>query len=182
METTMSFDLSTVPADVRSFLSMLPESDRENAWKVMLAGAAEKLAGDKEHAKKMREDAAKEAADNREKKRQAVEDMCKDLEIPYPSIVKSLHRTDKKVKVKVKGVEVVKVPQVLCGIKLNVEGISGSLDLYISTGKGAKVTAKTEVEVEEAQALALRIAHTLVEAGFTVGESTETDPEDETEE
>lgn len=181
METPMSFDLSTVPANIRPLLEMMPEESREQAWQLMLATATQKLAGDKEHAKKMREDAAKEAADNREKKRQAVEDMCKDLEIPYPSIVKSLHRTDKKVKASKNGVEVVKVPQVLCGIKLNVEGISGSLDLYISTGKGA-VTAKTEVKVEEAQALALRIAHTLVEAGFTVGESTETDPEDETEE
>lgn len=179
METTMSFDLSTVPANIRSILELMPESDRENAWNMMLAATTQKLAGDKEHAKKLRDAAKADAEKNREEKLQAVKDMCEDLGIEPPTLVKSLHRTDKKVKVTVKGVEVVKIPQVLCGCKFNVEGMSGSLDLYISTGKGAKVTDATEVKVTEAHALALRLFHAIEEAGFSVGESTDT--EDETE-
>lgn len=178
METTMSFDLSKVPAKAAAFLSTLPEEQRADAWELLKATTVEIHAAAQASAKKMREQAAKDAADNREKKRESVQKMCDDIGIEYPSIVKSLHQTHKKVKTRVKGVEVVKVPQVLCGLKFNIEGISGSLDLYISTGKGAKVTPKTEVEVEKAQALALRIADTLVQNGFTAGEE---DPEsDET--
>jgi hypothetical protein len=182
METTMSFDITVVPASlVPMFAAMESDEQREQAWSLVLGAAVSKLATDKD-AKKAARDAAKlEAAKNKEDKRKEVADMCEDLGITPPSLVKSLHRTDKKVKAKdpKTGAEITKTPQVLCGVKFDVEGISGSLDLYISTGKGAKVTDATEVSVTEAHALALRMMAALEEAGFSVGVTT-SDDEDET--
>lgn len=103
-----------------------------------------------------------EAEANAARKAKDLSDRCETLGIPVPALAKSLHRTDKKVGDK--------VPQVLCGVKVRIEGISGSFDRYIPTGKGGKVTPKIDAKVIEAQNEILRMLDILVDAGFKVGD------------
>lgn len=103
-----------------------------------------------------------DAEANAARKAKELSDRCEELDIPVPGLAKSLHRTDKKVGEK--------VPQVLCGVKVRIEGISGSFDRYIPTGKGGKVTPKIEAKVIAAQNEILRMLDVLVDAGFKVGD------------
>lgn len=105
---------------------------------------------------------AKETAEaNKARKSKELQDRCDELEIPVPKLAKSLHRTDKKVGDK--------IVQVLVGVKYRAEGISGSLDLYVTTGKGGKLTPKVEARILEAQALALKSLAAMEDAGIEVG-------------
>lgn len=105
---------------------------------------------------------AKETAEaNKARKSKELQDRCDELEIPLPKLAKSLHRTDKKVGDK--------IVQVLVGVKYRAEGISGSLDLYVTTGKGGKLTPKVEARILEAQALALKSLAAMEDAGIEVG-------------
>ena len=129
-----------------------------DAWNDALLGVKEqrKENGD------LRKEQKEQAEQNAIRKRIELESRCNDLNIEVPALAKSLHRTDKKVGDK--------IPQILCGVKFRSGGVSGSLDRYIATGKGGKVTAKVEAKVKEAQNECLLMLAALAEAGFTVGD------------
>lgn len=112
-----------------------------------------------------RKEAKAEAEANAARKRKDLQDRCSSLEIPVPTLAKSLHRTDKKVGDK--------IPQVLCGVKVQIQGYSGSFDAYVATGKGGKITPKIEAKVKEAQDNILKMLNVLEDAGFVRGDEEE---------
>ena len=155
----------TFPATLRDKFPGMDDETLQNIWNATLdAHKAQK--GDASALRKAAKEAAEEKAKN---KRQDLLDLCEEAGIPVPKLAKSLHRTDKKVDGK--------VPQVLCGVKFRAQGISGSKDYYVPTGKGAKLTPKVEQAVKDAQILALRGLLAMEEAGFEVGDDEEENTE-----
>lgn len=152
----------TFPATLRDKFPTMDDDTLQNIWNSTLdAHKAQKV-----DAAALRKAAKEAAADKAASKRQELIDLCKEAGIPVPKLAKSLHRTDKKVDGK--------VPQVLCGVKFRSQGISGSFDHYVPTGKGGKLTPKVEQAVKEAQILALRALLAMEDAGFEVGDEEDT--------
>jgi len=153
----------TFPATLRDKFPGMDDDTLQNIWNATLdAHKAQK--GD---AAALRKEAKVLADEKAKNKRKDLEDLCAEAGIEVPKLAKSLHRTDKKVDGK--------VPQVLCGVKFRSEGISGSFDHYVPTGKG-KLTPKVEQAVKDAQILALRALLAMEDAGFVVGDE-EASPE-----
>jgi hypothetical protein len=135
----------------------LSESQILDAWNDANKAVKEQRSANGE----LRKEAKETAEANKARKSKELHDRCDELEIPVPKLAKSLHRTDKKVGDK--------IVQVLVGAKFRAEGVSGSLDFYVTTGKGGKLTPKVEARILEAQALALKSLTAMEDAGIEVG-------------